>query len=54
MTAHDSMAQVVEIRAALQLITDEKRASNVSLASIIHRQRGARVPSEAPAERKTA
>ena len=54
MTAHYSMAQVVEIRAALELITDEKHASNVSLASIIQRQRAARVPCEVPAERKTA
>jgi integrase len=45
MTAHYSVAQVLEIRAALELITSEKHANNVSLASIIQRQR-ARVPVE--------
>ena len=54
MTAHYSMAQVIEIRAALELITDEKHASNVSLASIIQKRRAARAPCEVPAERKTA
>jgi hypothetical protein len=53
MTAHYSVAQVLEIRAALELITSEKHANNVSLASIIHRQR-ARVPVEVPAQKKTA
>jgi hypothetical protein len=44
MTAHYSVAQVVEIREALEKITDEKHANNVSLASII---RKAKVPTEA-------
>jgi hypothetical protein len=35
MTAHFSMAQVLEIRAALELTTDERHANNVSLKSII-------------------
>jgi len=34
-------AQVLEIRAALELITDERHANNVSLASIIAQRRGA-------------
>jgi integrase len=46
MTAHYSMAQ--------ELITDERHANNVSLASIITQRRAARVPSEVPGERKTA
>jgi integrase len=54
MTAHYSVAQVVEVRAALELITDEKHANNVSLASIIAAQKNARVPVRVPAERKTA
>jgi hypothetical protein len=54
MTAHYSMAQVLEIRPALELITDERHANNVSLASIIAQRRAARIPSEVPAERKTA
>lgn len=49
MTAHYSVAQVVEIRAALELITDERHMNNVSLASIIAKQR-ARVPLSVPAE----
>jgi integrase len=53
MTAHYSVAQVLEIRQALELITDERHANNVSLASIIAAQR-ARVPAEVPARRKTA
>lgn len=53
MTAHYSVAQVIEIRAALELITDEKHANNVSLAAIIAQQR-ARVPADVPAARKTA
>lgn len=54
MTAHYSVAQVVEIRSALELIVDERHAHNVSLASIIAAQRAARVPAVVPAERKTA
>jgi hypothetical protein len=45
MTAHYSVAQVVEIREALEKITDEKHANNVSLASII---REAKVPTKFP------
>jgi hypothetical protein len=48
-TAHYSVAQVLEIREALELITDEKHANNGSLASII---RESRVPAKAPAEMK--
>lgn len=51
MTAHYSVAQVLEIRAALELITDERHANNVSLTTIIRRSR---VPAEAPVGRKTA
>lgn len=53
MTAHYSVAQVVEIREALEKITSERHANNVSLASIIAQQR-LRVPAEVPVERKTA
>jgi len=49
MTAHYSVAQVVEIREALEKITDEKHANNVSLASII---REAKVPTKVPTEAK--
>jgi integrase len=49
MTAHYSVAQVLEIRGALELITDERQENNVSLASLIAQQR-ARVPSPVPAE----
>jgi hypothetical protein len=49
MTAHYSVAQVVEIRKALEKITDEKHANNVSLASII---REAKVPTKVPTEEK--
>jgi hypothetical protein len=49
MTAHYSVAQVVEIREALEKITDEKHANNVSLASII---RESRIPAKVPAEMK--
>ena len=38
MTAHCPVAQVVEIRQALELITDERHANNVSLASIIREE----------------
>ncbi len=49
MTAHYSVAQAIEIREALELITDEKHANNVSLASII---RATRVPAKVPVEEK--
>lgn len=51
MTAHYSVAQVLEIRAALELITDERHASNVSLASIIASRR--RVPVQVPSPKKS-
>jgi len=54
MAAHHSVAQVLELRKALEQITDERYANNVSLASIIAGQRAARVPSEVPVGRKTA
>ncbi|MGH8732454.1 MAG: hypothetical protein ACREVB_02090 [Burkholderiales bacterium] len=44
MTAHYSVAQMVEIREALEKITDEKHANNVSLASSIHE---AKIPTKA-------
>ncbi|HZE60526.1 MAG TPA: hypothetical protein VE085_08220 [Burkholderiales bacterium] len=47
MTAHYSVAQVLELRAAVELITDEKYANNVSLATIIQKSR-------VPSEEKTA
>lgn len=50
MTPHYSVAQVLEIREALELIIDERNVSNVSLASIIA---GMGVPVAVP-ERKTA
>lgn len=49
MTAHYSVAQVVEIRQALELIIDERNANNISLASII---REAKVPTKVPTEVK--
>jgi len=51
MTARYSVAQVVEIREALEKITDEKHANNVSLASII---REAKVPKKSPCKQKAA
>jgi integrase len=50
MTAHYSVAQVVEIREALEKITDEKHANNVSLASIIREAK--EVPTKVPTEAK--
>jgi hypothetical protein len=50
MTAHYSVAQVHEIREALERITDEKHANNVSLASLIRDSR--KVPAKVPAEAK--
>jgi len=49
MPAHYSVAQVQEIRAALELITSERHVNNVSLASLI---RGQRVPAEVPTPNK--
>jgi hypothetical protein len=50
MTAHYSVAQVVEIRDALEKLTEEKHANNVSLASII--REGRKVPTKVPTEVK--
>ena len=50
MTAHYSMAQIVEIRDALELITDERNRFNKSLASLIREKSPQKVPK---AERKT-
>ena len=44
MTAHYSMAQIVEIRDALELITDERHRSNKSLASHIREKSSPKVP----------
>ena len=50
MTAHYSVAQVVEIRDALELITDERNRFNKSLATLIREKSPQKVPK---AERKT-
>jgi len=44
MTAHYSMAQIVEIRHALELITDERNCFNKSLASLIREKSSQKVP----------
>jgi hypothetical protein len=49
-TAHYSVAQIVEIRDALELITDERNRFNKSLASLIREKSPRKVPK---AERKT-
>ena len=49
-TAHYSVAQIVEIRDALELITDERNRFNKSLASLIREKSPPKVPK---AERKT-
>ena len=49
-STHYAVAQVQEVRQALELITDERHASNVSLASLI-RERGL-VPTEVPTPKK--
>lgn len=54
MPQHYAVAQVIEIRAALELITDERHAQNVSLATLVQKSR---VPLKVPSttlERKTA
>ena len=50
MTAHYSMAQIVEIRDALELITDERNCFNKSLSSLIREKSPQKVPK---AEKKT-
>lgn len=52
-TAHYSMAQVLEIREGLELITSERRSNNLSLASIIAQQR-MQAPAEVPAMKEAA
>ena len=44
MTAHYSMAQIVEIRDALELITDERNRFNKSLATLIREKSPQKVP----------
>ena len=44
MTAHYSMAQIVEIRDALELITDERHRFNTSLASLVREKSPQKVP----------
>jgi len=54
MPQHYAVAQVIEIREALERITDERNVQNVSLSTLIQKSR---VPVEVPAgelERKTA
>ena len=51
MPAHYSVAQVVEIREALELITSERHAQNVSLASLVREKR---LPAEVPTPKKAA
>jgi hypothetical protein len=50
MTAHYSVAQVVEIRDALELITDERNRFNKSLATLVREKSPQKLPK---AERKT-
>jgi hypothetical protein len=50
MTAHYSVAQIVEIRVALQLINDERNRFNKSLATLVREKSPRKVPK---AERKT-
>lgn len=52
MPAHYAVAQVLEIHSALELITSERHANNVSLAALIAKARS--IPDEVPARRKTA
>jgi hypothetical protein len=49
-TAHYSVAQIVEIRDALELITNERNRFNKSLATLIREKSSPKVPK---AERKT-
>ena len=44
MTAHYSMAQIVEIRDALELITDERNRFNKSLAMLIREKKSPKSP----------
>jgi integrase len=44
MTAHYSMAQIVEIRDAMELITDERHRFNKSLASLVREKSPQKVP----------
>lgn len=51
MSDHYAVAQVLEIRSALELITTERHAGNVSLASLIREKS---VPAEVPAPKTAA
>jgi len=44
MTAHYSMAQIVEIRDALELITDERNRFNKSLSMLVREKSPQKVP----------
>lgn len=53
MTAHYSMAQIVEIFEALEKITNETNRFNVSLQSLIREAAAGRVPAKSPLQKKT-
>ena len=53
MTAHYSMAQIVEIFEALEKIKDETNRWNISLQSLIHQATVGRLTAKSPLERKT-
>jgi integrase len=53
MTAHYSMAQITELRQALELIADERNRSNRSLASIVREAEVGKVPTKVLASVKT-
>lgn len=44
MTAHYSMAQIVEIRDALELITEERNRFNKSLATLVREKSPQKIP----------
>lgn len=54
MTAHYSQAQVLEVRQALELITEETGQENRSLRSLAKETRARRVPSQSLQQKKTA
>lgn len=54
MTAHYSQAQVLEVRQALELITEETGQENRSLRSLAKETRAKRVPSPSLQQKKTA
>ena len=53
MTAHYSMAQIVEVFEALEKIKDETNRWNISLQSLVREAAVARVTVKSPLERKT-